>query len=595
MTRPTTAALVGLALLLAPSRSHAWKCNRVVDDPNGECVRWCATPSYRIGTLTADVPDARAFPVVQRAMQDWTTFACTGLGSEHLGRTGAQPVRNDGQEVVGWVESGWPYDENTLGMTLWNYYSWGTEYDYIPPQTAQACIREADIILNGQHWVWSVDGVPDRHDVYSIIAHEAGHFYGFDHSDDPGSAMFVGLSTGEITPLNGDDQVAACTTYPAASPTAPNCEVTGCPAGQTCLQRVCVSGRADGTVCARCLYSDDCGGAADICLFYASGSFCGKQCASNADCPEGARCSAVGDTMQCIGNHVGGPTPCDPECRVDADCGGDRVCDFERCQAPPERKGFGEACTSGAECDSELCAASPTGGGVCSRACDGLDPASCPPDYYCAKDLFATCNEGQCLPGQPGDGAPGDACDADTDCASLSCESGKCTLPCRPGGIPGCPGGMVCTSGSNDCGRCVAASPPGAACEVNEDCTSLICAEGDSGPPFCTVRCAEDTDCPDDMVCTAFGGDALCTMAAPNVGPDPVPTPDAGAGAPAPDASVASPDAGIRVPDTGAAVRRLNGGCAVSFATATRPGIPARDPGTVALLVLAGILARRRR
>lgn len=53
----------------------------------------------------------------------------------------------------------------------------------------------------------------------------------------------------------------------------------------------------------------------------------------------------------------------------------------------PPPKGFGESCTKGSECESNVCATDSDGNDFCSSACDATDETSCQDGYVCESDV----------------------------------------------------------------------------------------------------------------------------------------------------------------------------------------------------------------
>ena len=131
---------------------------------------WSTSAPYELNA--AGSPDLGGFSgteaEVRRGMDDWTTPACSGLSTSYGGSTSRAPSTYDGHSTIGWVESGWPFDSNAIGVTQ--------------PQFSATQIQEADMSMNGQHFTWITGaGSGASVNAYSIVLHESGHYVGLDH------------------------------------------------------------------------------------------------------------------------------------------------------------------------------------------------------------------------------------------------------------------------------------------------------------------------------------------------------------------------------------------------------------------------------
>ncbi|GAB5548507.1 MAG: hypothetical protein SangKO_082670 [Sandaracinaceae bacterium] len=424
---------------------------------------------------------------VRRGMDDWTRVSCTSLTTRYNGSTSARAGSYEGTSTIGWVESGWRHGSSAIGVTG---PRWGRN------------IIEADMEMNGVNFTWTTGGGSFSNvNTYSIVLHEGGHYYGLGHTNVRGSSMWPSYGGG-IIGLGPDDENGICALYPGSGS---DCTTTGCPSGQECVDGTCEAMVGDGTVCAPCSDSSQCGGASDYCLGYPDGAgYCGRACGSDADCG-GDRCVSTSAGRQCI--RVSGSTPscagtAPGGCTNDGDCAADQICSGGSCVARPTGgTGLGEACTSDDACNSGLCLA-----GTCTQSCDWLNPGgSCPGGFYCDADASTSCDVGYCVRGGAGAGGLGDACTSDTDCGTLVCDGGVCAQSCIPDGAATCPAGYACAIGALPCrGTCRRSGAPGDGCEVNDDCTSGICAaRGDDS--FCTELCTDEMPCPDRFTCTPVG------------------------------------------------------------------------------------------
>ncbi len=487
--RVSTSALSRLAfvvILLATSSALAWE-----PIASGNPVWRPPVPYFLNNAGSADLGGfAATEPEVRRGMDDWTRVSCTSLTTNYGGGTSAVPGSYEGTSTIGWFESGWRESSGAIGVTG---PRWGRN------------IIEADMQMNGVNFTWITGpGRGGTVNTYSIVLHEAGHYYGLGHTPDTNATMYFAYQGG-IDSLGMDDENGICALYPGGDS---NCTTTGCPSGQMCVSGRCEAEVGDGTICSPCAGSNECGGPSDLCLGYPDGrQYCGRACTSDSDCG-GDSCLGTtgGGTRQC-GRVVGGEISCTATggCTRDTDCSSGQVCSGGTCMAGGAGGGIGAACSGGGDCMSGLCRNS-----TCTSTCNWTTPTSgCPSGYYCDAD-DSTCETGYCTAGVAGGLANGASCGADTECASALCANGRCGDPCIPGGALGCPSGFACQLGTLSCrGSCQRSGALGDDCEGNSDCTSGMCAATDARN-FCTDFCGDDSPCPDRFTCTPAGDAMVC-------------------------------------------------------------------------------------
>jgi hypothetical protein len=471
---------------------------------------WATAAPYELHA--AGTPDLGGFgpteAEVRRGMDDWTEPSCSGLETVYGGSTTRRPSTYDGHSTIGWIESGWPFDSNAIGVTQ--------------PQFSSRIV-EADMSMNGQNFTWITgSGSGSSVNAYSIVLHEGGHYFGLDHSSERSAIMYFAYSGG-IGMMGADDQAGICALYPGGGSGGTDCTTTGCPAGYDCVSGTCTprSSMGGGAMCAPCSTGADC--ANGICLRYPDGgAYCGADCGSSADCAAGDRCVSVsGAGNQCVRGPEGSETcaAAPPGCSSDADCGPTERCNTatRACEPRPASGGdLGASCSAAADCTSGLCL-----GGSCSQTCNWLDTASCPAGFFCNGMATGTCDQGLCVAGSAGPAPTGAACSASTDCASLLCDRGICTTPCIPGGAVGCAAGYACQAGTSaGCGSCQQAGALGDACAMNDDCLSGLCA-AQGGRSFCTARCDAAMPCPSGLDCASVDeGTSVCVPSAGGLGAD---------------------------------------------------------------------------
>ncbi len=134
--------------------------------------------------------DAASWPegvaAIIRSFMSWERIPGAYVRFQCAGTTAIKMAYDDGQNVVSWVKEGWPYGSDTIALAvLW------VSRDH--PR-----IVGADILLNGENYVWATDGDSQAVDVQDVITHEIGHALGLAHSlTSPEVTMFPVMVPGE--------------------------------------------------------------------------------------------------------------------------------------------------------------------------------------------------------------------------------------------------------------------------------------------------------------------------------------------------------------------------------------------------------------
>ena len=309
---------------------------------------------------------------------------------------------------------------------------------------------------------------------------------------------------------------------------------SACVAGDQCESGVCGGGR-----CGRDCESDaECAEGAR-CASFANGRFCFPRCERSADCEAVAWCSlafeggpicfwrgAVEDGERCARDsdcesgrcHDG---RCLPECPDGVCPAGRRCVDFgtgDWCVTPPlpalaacdraDDCAEGLTCTGG-RCTPSCAESCPAGttcvDGACHPSC--VDGGDCRPGRRCNRTDGV---DGYCA--APGGLDVAAQCGRSAECASGLCFGGRCRPPCEAG----CAGGDACLRLRDDA-WCVPAgeSDPGARCTTDRECASGLCIGR-----RCAVPC--DAGCPAGLECRALTtGDFCVSECVPPGGCDP--------------------------------------------------------------------------
>lgn len=316
------------AALIASLSARVYAYRTLADDPqvqqpasqSGGALRWNVAAAGLTPVELGDVLAASG-----AAIAVWTAPECTSLRStREEGVTPEHAVHGDGISTVEVVRTGW----GSRGLEVGRGAT--TDLQVVVGDEGVAWIREADIYLDYEHYMWSSSGNAASLDVQAVLTHEFGHALGLLHPcGDAGappcsfaageSAMFPEYRRDRGRALSDDDVAAVCALYPTML-----C-VPVCQAGESCVDGQCVASCDGATAC--------------------------------------GTCGAGG----CVGNS----------CEADAECGGAQCAQYGPSEAVCVAAGsFGTACNSANDCASRLCFASSGGSSFCTRGCQAATECS---------------------------------------------------------------------------------------------------------------------------------------------------------------------------------------------------------------------------
>jgi len=165
---------------------------KVYRTTNGLAVKWFRSSvpvGYYINEKGSDdIIDMNALiEAVNESFKAWEVDK-SFIETNYLGTTSAIPEKEAGtnkeiKNVIGWIEKDWEDDPGAIGITTVIYYD----------DTGE--IIEADMALNGVNFKWTLNPpspCPSNNlvDLRNVITHEAGHFFGMDHSTDSKATMY---------------------------------------------------------------------------------------------------------------------------------------------------------------------------------------------------------------------------------------------------------------------------------------------------------------------------------------------------------------------------------------------------------------------
>lgn len=207
---------ITLALVVSPDSAVAWtsihNCSNgspIAWAPGNPNTRWQLSSSY----VSADLTNTQVDSAINGGFNEWSEPGCTELDVVQGSDSSGNPLDNSNDDdIVGFIESNWPATmggSSTLAVTLPSWYQ----------EPHCEFIENADMVVNGVDHYWVI-GNPsnwNQADLQSVIAHEAGHWMGFDHNNYAGSTLAASYSGGiaERT-ITCNDSEGVCSVYPSS-------------------------------------------------------------------------------------------------------------------------------------------------------------------------------------------------------------------------------------------------------------------------------------------------------------------------------------------------------------------------------------------
>lgn len=183
-------------LLLWSDVAASYTMNRT---SSGKAVIWCQA-SVVVYLDTTHVKNvAGVADAVRSAFATWNSYGVPTRVKLVLSPKRLPFDSNDNKNVIRWDTGEWKWASYRVAKTVWR------------AGANSGCIKEADIILNAKAFKWGVvsknKNTKTVFDVENVVAHEVGHFFGLDHSQQGDATMYATTPLGEIAKrtLSQDD------------------------------------------------------------------------------------------------------------------------------------------------------------------------------------------------------------------------------------------------------------------------------------------------------------------------------------------------------------------------------------------------------
>ncbi len=235
---PVIASLPLLGASLAPA-AKAFKVYETCATPqakarceeNGiepEPVRWWRRSlTFTLGKIEpGEFALSEMQGLVEAAMGAWTQASCAG---SNFAAGSVPPITYAGESDA--TKSTIPVSTSADPDNVFVFIRSASEWQRLGNQGSWIAITkfyhdeftgeivDADMEINDGGYKFSIDGTPDQGEVdfLSMLTHEAGHFYGMDHSADATATMYATYSQGaaatESRTLAPDDIDGVCSLY----------------------------------------------------------------------------------------------------------------------------------------------------------------------------------------------------------------------------------------------------------------------------------------------------------------------------------------------------------------------------------------------
>ena len=177
-------------IILLSSVGHAWE---VKTNAQGDPLHWKTnTIPIHYNPEHSGLSSQQVSNAIEQAAQAWS-YSFTTL--QNKGETTQRSITHEDEHYSVLFSDDWNEDPDILALT----YTWSKN---------DGEIVHFDIEMNADHFVWSIDGNSQTHDLQNTLTHELGHALGLDHSNISQATMAASSTAGETSKraLHEDDK-----------------------------------------------------------------------------------------------------------------------------------------------------------------------------------------------------------------------------------------------------------------------------------------------------------------------------------------------------------------------------------------------------